>query len=134
VKSGGRVAQDILAEVLAHALLAELLQALESEPDLTARLRALLGSSASDDWITLKEARVSVRTLRAAIRRGDLAASKIGRNYRIRRADLDAWIASREIDIPAEERSSSEEQSPAERAIARASAAGKLRAVKDKPN
>jgi hypothetical protein len=42
-------------------------------------------------------ARCGVRSLRAAIRAGDLAAYGRQRSRAVRRADLEAWIASRRV-------------------------------------
>jgi excisionase family DNA binding protein len=99
--------------------------ALEAE-DIRALARALaeeLRGPAADEWTPLAGCGVSVRTLRAAIKAGELPASKVGREYRVRRADLTAWMTGRRVE-PRQT-----EQTPAERAIARAANAGRLRRV-----
>ena len=93
----------------AHALLAELVAAAaEADAALAARLRALLGSACSPDEILIladaaRAAGTSTRALRAAIRRGELVASRTGRHLAVRRSDLESWIGSRRVSpaVPA---------------------------------
>lgn len=42
--------------------------------------------------------RVSTMTVYRLIRRGDLAAVRVGRNYRVRVGDLDAYLATQVVD------------------------------------
>jgi excisionase family DNA binding protein len=69
-----------------------------------------------------------VRTLRAAIKRGELAASKVGRGYLVSAAALAEWLEARRV-TPRAETLPEKPQSAAERAIERARRAGSLRAV-----
>jgi hypothetical protein len=59
------------------------------------------GSRQDDALVPLREAArlaaTSVRVVRDAIRKGDLAAYGRMRDRALRRADLDAWIASRQV-------------------------------------
>ncbi len=55
------------------------------------------------DLLTVAEVanylRLAERTIRDMIDRGDLAAIKIGKAYRIKRTDLEKFIADKEKDI-----------------------------------
>lgn len=51
----------------------------------------------ADEWLLLADVGVPVRTLRVAIRTGELAARKAGRNLVVRRSDVDAWLAARPL-------------------------------------
>ncbi len=74
----------------------------------------------------LKACGAPLRTLRAAIRAGELPAVKVGREYQIRRTDLGAWLQARQV----KPRPKPEvEESEADRAIARARRSGALRSV-----
>lgn len=42
--------------------------------------------------------RVSTMTIYRLIRRGELPAVRVGRNYRVRAADLDAYLAGQVVD------------------------------------
>lgn len=42
--------------------------------------------------------RVSTMTIYRLIRRGELAAVRVGRNYRVRAADLDVYLAGQVVD------------------------------------
>lgn len=44
------------------------------------------------------ELRVSTMTVYRLIRSGDLAAVRVGRNYRVRRDDLDAYLDAQVVD------------------------------------
>ena len=68
-----------------------------------------------------------VRTLRSAIRRGELPAVRVGRSYMVTRSDLDVWLDARRVQPRPPVRR--EPSSPAERAIARARRDGTLRVV-----
>lgn len=46
--------------------------------------------------------RVSVQTVRRWIKEGALPAYKVGRAWRIRRADLDRWLNRQRTAVPAE--------------------------------
>jgi excisionase family DNA binding protein len=45
-----------------------------------------------------EQLRVSTMTIYRLIRRGELPAVRVGRNYRVREADLDAYLASQVVD------------------------------------
>jgi len=74
-----------------------------------------------------------VRTLRRAIRSGELQASKAGRNYYATDEAVAAWRAARRVDCSAKARPNvsrpAKQLTAAERAIERARAAGGLRAI-----
>jgi excisionase family DNA binding protein len=78
------------------------------------------------ELLPLRATGQSVRTLRAAIAAGELAAVKVGRELQVRREDLDRWIASRAV---APRQAKPRELSPAERAIEDARRRGALRVV-----
>ena len=80
--------------------------------------------TAADDHLPLNECGAPVRTLRRAIADGSLPASLVGREYLVRRADLEAWLAAprRAPRRPQQEH----EPSAAERAIERARQTGTL--------
>ena len=88
------------------------------------RVACKLKSTPADEWVPFSKAGYSVRTLRAARKAGTLKASKIGREYYARRSDLDEWAAAQERPT-----NTKAEETPAERAIARAASAGRLRRV-----
>jgi excisionase family DNA binding protein len=84
------------------ALVDVLLAELERDPGAVDRLRAALGSSSGEEEArrlvysteTLAaELGVTSRTVRAAIERGDLAASRSGRGYVIGADAVRAWAA-----------------------------------------
>lgn len=89
-------------------------------------------TQSSDEFLDLAEAErlgVPRRTLRGAIRAGKLTATRIGRSYRVRRSDLDAWLASHRVEPKPPEpkpRSLQPEADP----VARALADGRLRVVR----
>ena len=80
--------------------------------------------TAGDQWLALRDTGVSTKTLRRAIRAGDLPARKVGRSLMVRRADLDAWLERRPLRTP------TPTVEPGEDPIAAALAAGKLRVVR----
>jgi excisionase family DNA binding protein len=86
----------------------------------------------ADELVSLEAAHhstgISVRTMRAAIRAGDLEAAKVGREYRITRAALDGWLDGRRVR-PSPRTEPTRELTAAERAIERARRAGALRVV-----
>jgi excisionase family DNA binding protein len=85
---------------------------------------AVAGSS----LLPLERCGVPVRTLRAAIKRGELVASKAGRAYLVSSEALATWLELRRV-TPREEARPEKPQTAAERAIERARRAGTLRAV-----
>ncbi len=87
-----------------------------------------LGTPAAADVVPLAAAGVPVRTLRAAIRAGALPASKAGRSYVVRRADLAAWLDAQRVTPKAPARPAM--QSEADRALERARRSGALRPVR----
>ncbi len=83
---------------------------------------------AGNDLLPLERCGPPIRTLRAAIARGELAAAKVGRGYLVSAQALAAWLELRRVAPRAETRTE-KPQTAAERAIARARRAGSLRAV-----
>jgi excisionase family DNA binding protein len=80
--------------------------------------------------VSLRDARgASVRQLRAAIASGELAAVRLGREYRVAQGDVDEWIASRPVAPNIRGGASPKVGTAAERAIDRARRAGSLRVV-----
>jgi excisionase family DNA binding protein len=54
--------------------------------------RLLTAAEVADDL------RVSTMTIYRLIRRGELPAVRVGRNYRVRPADLEAYLSSQVVD------------------------------------
>lgn len=83
------------------------------------------------DLLALDQCGPPVRTLRAEIRTGKLAAKRIGRSYYIAREDLNRWLESRRFDPASRPKRKKTEpaKSAAERALERAQRAGALRVV-----
>lgn len=79
-----------------------------------------------DEHLPLRETEYSPRTLRRAIAAGELEASLVGRELRVRRRALEAWVAKKRVP-PRELRA--REKTPAERAIDRGLRSGALRFV-----
>lgn len=67
----------------------------------------------ADELLDATRAGVPSVTWRAAIRRGELRGSKVGRSYLARRKDVDAWLASLAVSA------SETESDPFERALSR---------------
>jgi hypothetical protein len=113
------------------SLLAAMLAAAEQDPALVARLRRLLGApAAADDLLDARAAGLSAREFRAAVRRGELEASRVGRRYVCTRAALTYYLERKRVAAtPDAAGAVTEPSSPAERAIARARATGSLRLV-----
>lgn len=84
--------------------------------------------------LPLDECGPPVRTLRAEIRAGKLAATRIGRSYYIERADLNRWLESRRYDPRqrSTRRNCESAKTAADRAIERAQRAGALRVVQSR--
>ena len=84
----------------AAAILGAMLDALEGDAELRARLRAALGlgPGAGDEVIPLQRAAAmvgtSTRALRLAARRGDLAIEGPRAARVVRRGELDRWLAA----------------------------------------
>jgi len=55
---------------------------------------------AADQWIALRQTGLPVRTLRRAIRSGELAARKIGRSMFVRRDAVDRWVEGQTVPQP----------------------------------
>jgi excisionase family DNA binding protein len=91
---------------------------------------AALGGRAhgADDRVPLAAAGVPVRTLRKAIKAGELVAVRAGRSYFVRRADLDAWLTAQKRFEPRQKPEAP--KSEADRAIERARRSGALRPVR----
>ena len=88
---------------------------------------AALAPRVQGELVPLNQAGVSVRTLRRAIRAGELTAVKAGRSYVVERAALAAWLESRRVRPNAK---AEPVQTEADRAIARARRSGALRPVR----
>lgn len=85
----------------ARALLVAMLDAIERDPELRARLRAVLTDEPPKPaWISIGDAGVSKRALREAIGRGELNAKKVGRELCIEVRALNAWMETREAYAP----------------------------------
>ena len=109
---------------LLRSAIVAVLEILEGDPALTKRVRTLVApSDAADEWLTLSELGVSACTARHAIKTKKLRASMVGREYRVRRADRDEWLASLQAPTCAEP------EDEADRAIARAVSAGRIRVI-----
>lgn len=96
---------------------------------IAARLR--LPPAGAEDVFTVEALAgqgLPARTVRKAIKDGELPASLVGRNYVVMRADRDAWLAKRRVR-PNAKPTNGKPQSAAERAIDRARRAGTLRAI-----
>jgi excisionase family DNA binding protein len=63
-----------------------------------ARIRALLTEHAASGWIRRDLAGVELRTLRAWVASGEVAASKIGRQVMVRISDVAAAIERRRLE------------------------------------
>lgn len=114
--------------MLTPTLLARVLRAAAKELDTIAAEQASEATRAvgADDLLGLGECGVSVRTLRAAVKSGALRASKVGREYRVRRGDLSDWIEARTVQPRAAQPI---ETTEADRAFDRAMQSGSLRLV-----
>ncbi|HET7539992.1 MAG TPA: helix-turn-helix domain-containing protein [Polyangiaceae bacterium] len=87
---------------------------------------AALAPRVSSELVPLNRAGVPVRTLRNAIRVGELVAAKAGREYLVERSALTAWLAARRV----RPKSKAEPvETEVDRALARARRAGALRPV-----
>ncbi len=86
---------------VALALLAEIVVALEDDPELARRLRAaLVAQPQTNDGevlISARDAGVPPAAWRRAIRRGELNGVRLGRELRARRSDVAAWLATLEV-------------------------------------
>lgn len=64
--------------------------------------RGVYGADMSDHLLTAGEVaerlRVSTMTIYRLIRRGELPAVRVGRNYRVRTRDLDAFLDAQVVD------------------------------------
>jgi excisionase family DNA binding protein len=89
-----------------------------------AAVAAALGPREAGELVPLAAAGVPVRTLRKAIRAGELPASKAGRTYVIERSALRAWLDARRVKPNAK---AEPVETEADRAIARARRSGALR-------
>lgn len=62
-------------------------------------------SASKDDLLTLREVsailRVSTTSLYAWINDGRLPAIRIGREWRVQRANLDGWLDEKRTEVPA---------------------------------
>ncbi len=107
------------------------LQADELRALITEAVAAALGTRAltNDELVPLAAAGVPVRTLRRAIGAGELPATRCGREYRVRRRELEAWLEARRVQPKAK---AEPIKSEADRAIERARRSGALRTLPTK--
>jgi len=112
---------------LARAMLLGLVEVLEGDPELAARIRAAVAGT-SDEPMPLSSYPESARVLRAAIKRGELPADRVGRDLCVRPSARAAWLETRRVR-PGERPAKRIALSPAERAIERARLSGALRIV-----
>jgi len=58
----------------------------------------------TSEWLTVEEIaaelKVTPKTVRDWLQRGEFPATKLGRAYRVRRSDLTAWLQSKEVNAP----------------------------------
>lgn len=82
------------------------------------------------DLLRARDVRMTSREWRGAIRRGELLASKIGREYKATRGDYEAYVAARRV-APSRPKSRTHraEGDTASSAVDRALASGRLRAI-----
>ena len=92
-------------------------------------ITAALAPRGQSELVPLNEAGVPVRTLRKAIRSGELSASKVGRSYVVERSALTAWLEMRRVRPKAK---AVPVETEADRAIARARRAGTLRPIRSR--
>lgn len=60
-------------------------------------LGGLVATSDPDPWVDAAEAPVPARSIRDAVRRGELRASRVAKRLLVRRSDLDTWIESHAV-------------------------------------
>ena len=117
-------------QLVTPAELARILRAAAAECDRIAAEQASAAvPPAQDGWLALKDCGVSPRTTRRAIAAGELPAVKVGREYQVQRADLEAWREGRRVAPRERKLAQPKPQSAAQRALARAQARGELRVV-----
>lgn len=115
---------EAYAETPEQAATRELLEAVKALT--TARATISVARQLPADLLALRDTGQSVRTLRAAIAKSELPAVKVGREFQVRRSDLEAWLNARAV-APRER--AAPELSAADRAIAAAQRKGALRLV-----
>jgi excisionase family DNA binding protein len=116
---------------LQAVLLEGVAEALEQDPKLALRIRTALGitqPSTPNVPLRLRDIGISIRTLRAAIRDGELKAAKVGREYVVAQADLDRWLQRHQVAPKPQEQPDSP-AAAAQRALKRARQRGTLRVV-----
>lgn len=55
------------------------------------------GASGTDQWLDAASAPIPQRTIRDAVRRGELTASRAGGRLLVRQSELDRWIEARRV-------------------------------------
>lgn len=124
-----------MSNVVGKLLFEALVAAAEAEPDLAKRALLAFGvraPGADSELVKLRDVGVPVRTLRAGIAKGELTAVRVGREYLVRRKDLDDWLDRARVKTRTPKPCVTE-QSAADRAIARARSEGRLRVVRRVP-
>ena len=103
-------------------------QALEAIANAVAtRLRA---TRSADEWVGARDLGVSRRTWRAAVKRGELRAKLVGREYLARRGDAEAWLRSRpDVRTAGAQQADTSPTTDVDAAIAQLLEGGRLRAL-----
>jgi hypothetical protein len=57
-------------------------------------------STSSPGWVPLSSLGLPIKSLRAAVRRGELVVRRVGRADFVERVAVDAWVASRTSETP----------------------------------
>lgn len=115
----------LVTKKLAPLLEAKVIPSPETPNDLASASEGPRGSL--HDLVRARDVGLTSRERRAAVRRGELRASKVGREYMATRADYDSYIAAKRV-TPSERRARTNID-PASAAVERALASGKLRAI-----
>jgi excisionase family DNA binding protein len=76
-------------------LLAELCEAVEKDPTLAARVKALFAPEA-DPYVKMSDSGIAAGTVRRAVRAGELKVYRVGRDHFLRRADVTSYIQRRQ--------------------------------------
>jgi hypothetical protein len=61
-------------------------------------VRAELGVR-GDDWVTARSSGLGVAVFRAVARAGGFPVYRVGKTWRARRRDIDAWIESQRVEV-----------------------------------
>ena len=87
-----------MSKQIIRALLEGVLETLEANPALAARLGAALGGAtktdAKQEWIPLREVSIARKTARRLARTGQVEAKQVEGRWYVRRASLEAYMTS----------------------------------------